>query len=81
MDFIVVLIEMHNGLIEKREALTPLSSKSAQEDYLKSLQHYKKIFQTFSARINEELYLAIEKAHKNIFWLKVQKKINESHAH
>jgi len=66
MDFIVVLIEMHKGLVQKRNNLTPLSSKIEQEDYLKSLQHYKKIFQTFSARVNEELYLAIEKAHKNI---------------
>jgi hypothetical protein len=69
MDFIFVLIEMHKGLVVKRDKLTPLSSKIEQEDYLKSLQHYKKIFQTFSARINEELYLAIEKAHKNIFEL------------
>jgi hypothetical protein len=66
MDFLFVLTEMHKGLIEKRERLTPLSSKSAHEDYLKSLKHYKKIFGRFSSRINEDLDKAIEKGAKNI---------------
>lgn len=66
MDFIFVLFEMHKGLVQKRNNLTSLSSKIEQEDYLKSLQHYKKIFGRFSARVNEDLDKAIEKGVKNI---------------
>ena len=65
-DFIFVLVEMHKGLVEKRCRLTSLSGKLEQEDYLKSLQHYKKIFEKFSARINEDLDAAIEKGMKNV---------------
>lgn len=61
-----MLVEMHKGLVQKRNNLTSLSSKIEQEDYLKSLQHYKKIFGKFSTRINEDLDKAIEKGIKNI---------------
>jgi hypothetical protein len=65
-DFLPVILEMRKSLAEKCDRLTPQSSKSEQEDYLKSLQHYKKIFQSYSARHNEDLSIAIEKAMKNV---------------
>ncbi len=65
-DFLPVILEMRKGLAEKCARLTPTSSLKEQEDYLNSLYHYKKIFQTYSARHNEDVFKAIEKAYKNV---------------
>lgn len=64
-----MLNDMRQGLVEKCNRLTPLSSRSEQEDYLKSLMHYRRVFQTYVAIHSEELHKAIEKAHTNVIML------------
>jgi hypothetical protein len=68
-DFFPVLVEMRKGLTEKCARLTPISSRSEQEDYFNSLIHYRKIFNNFVSQHSQDLQKAIEKAHTNVIML------------
>jgi hypothetical protein len=68
-DFLPVILEMRQGLVDKCARLTPISSRSEQEDYFNSLVHYRKIFQKYVASHSEELHKAIQKAHTNVIML------------
>jgi uncharacterized protein (DUF885 family) len=52
---------MYQTLCDMEAKLTPYSSKFEYQRYLESLQHYKKIMNSYITRINQELDTSIYK--------------------
>jgi hypothetical protein len=59
------LADMRKTLTAMNSELTPYSSKFEYQRYLESLQHYKKILNSFMTRANQELDASIYKIVKN----------------
>ena len=48
------------------QSITPYSEKKVHQNYLESLNHYKKILSAYIFRLSEEIDDAIDKTKKNI---------------